>query len=175
MVLKLFLVLLLFYLLENVSTGEQSKNTTDKSSFCIHDVDMEEEGVYRGSACFVALHLKWDEALQFCREQDMDLFMVKTKFQFYALLELAEKIYGRDDGTYFWVNAKRDINRNNYWIAYSNNKEYAMVEYYRLLWVNEEAKTAGDCLTLTNIVGPFRATGKHCANLAPFVCSYTKS
>ena len=137
MVLSLLLVLVL-YMLESVSADEQKISSVflqqklENSNVCVHEADIEEEGVYKGSACFVTVHLTWDEALKFCREQDMVLFMVKTKFQFFSLLELAEKVYGHDDSTYIWVNAKRDINRNNYWIAYSRNKEYAMVEYYQL-------------------------------------------
>ena len=113
--------------------------------------------------------------MKFFRKHEMVVFVIRNNFQLCSLIDLSEKIYGRRGSDYFWVNAKRDLSRNNYWIAYSNNKEFTMVEYIRLLWATEEVKTADDCLTLTNIVGPFRATGKHCASFAPFVCSFTKN
>jgi hypothetical protein len=71
-----------------------------------------------------------------------------------------------------WINAKR--NSENVWVAYENGIERWMREYFRLPWVSKESQMAGECLSLTNSGGVFRASGKDCESLAPFVCYYTK-
>lgn len=140
---------------------------------CLFTVDFVELNVYQGSACFVDHYSTWDDAFKFCKDAGMELQVIANNLQLYTLMQTADKIYGQSSSDFLWVNAKK--NTDNYWIAYNGGVEKIMREYYRLLWADKSAQTAGDCLSLTNYAGPFRAAGKDCKALAQFICSYDKT
>lgn len=176
---NLIFVFLVVPLMEIVFSGGPSSRygvySTTTDNFCITTIDFVEEAVYQGSACFVDLYLTWNEAFEFCGQEEMQLLIVTNNLRLNVLLQTAEKIYGQRIGEteFLWVNAKR--NSDNFWISYDNQTERIMRDYFRLQWASRAAQTSGDCLSLSNLVGPFKAAANNCEEIAPFLCFYKKN
>jgi Lectin C-type domain len=101
----------------------------------------------------------------------MFLFRIMNTLGEMILLRTAGEIYGQSTNQSLWINARKNTLTGS-WISYENKTQTIIREYLRLLWQDKPAQTAGDCLSITNRLGPFKLTGYNCTELAPFVCSY---
>lgn len=122
------------------------------------------------TSCILRRGENYEGSEQFCRERNMNLFVIDNSFVQSALLTSTSSSLSDFDVGFVWINGRRDISGN--WNTFTPNQRSL---YYGINWVETpiDGRTSGDCLRYsTEHTGSYLAMGEPCSSGSYFICEF---
>ncbi|KAG5668124.1 hypothetical protein PVAND_016077 [Polypedilum vanderplanki] len=166
-----FLIIFLIISKQKVNSGgAQLYYLTFCNSF--YDI-FDASGKYQGTSCFLNIAATWNDAKAICEANHMYLLKVLNTAVQTNILNSAASIYGTKPVQNIWINAAKDS--VGIWYSYDGSYSYKMLSSGRLSWVDSSASKIGNCMTITNQIGPYKVSSNNCNQKLPFICTFNRT
>jgi hypothetical protein len=118
-----------------------------------------ETGDYMKSTCVINRSINYEQAMQTCQENNMNLFIISNSIEQSAFFTATTNDLILQRNGFIWINGRRE--NNGEWFTSPNSNPL----YSAINWVQTETidgRTSGDCLRYSQQHGPYEAMGVDC-------------
>lgn len=150
--------------------SEQSVNKTEKQEqkpFCLKLFDISTTK----SACLVPLAKPFEQAYDYCKENDMSLLEVNSESEKKKLFKISGEFFGSGGGTVIWIDGKWMYDKEE-WRKYRTNERFSLSKKIQ----TPLAKFFGNddyCLSVQSyFMAQYEIAPIRCFNKCYFFCEY---